>query len=321
MWQDFCAHVHNAFGGKQDYVGVLVAWNGKSCDMEWVYKFIHASTDNSCAMPPQIEYFMDPYQIIKKYKGCDLHPLKSKIQDLSLSTVYKYVTGHSSLPGAHNSLVDCKAQGIQFISLGRTAGFVVQGTIWKDKRIVGWLHTLDVEPGTLEAKQRSRGSSTTAVFDAPPVQKSYSTKFNGVDLSDKDSAKYSTSLRTNRWYLCVFFWLLDRAVHSCFIIATSLASDDFMKEWKVYSSKHNGRKKFQTHLGIALINKGIEMDWKAPYNAEDKPAWMPKTIKNGKYHPCDCGICFFCKNGKTSTIAHGKVTSQPRVKKCSGKYD
>ena len=94
-----------------------------------------------------------------------------------------------------------------------------------------------------------------------------------------------------------------------------------MKEWKVYSSKHNGRKKFQTHLGIALINKGIEMDWKAPYNAEDKPAWMPKTIKNGKYHPCDCGICFFCKNGKTSTIAHGKVTSQPRVKKCSGKYD
>ena len=111
------------------------------------------------------------------------------------------------------------------------------------------------------------------------------------------------------------FWLLDRVVHSCFIIATNLASDSFMPEWKKYKSKHGRRKRFQTHLGIALINKGIEMDWKVTdengkqvYKAEDKPAWMPKTAKNGKYHQCNCRICFFCKNKFTNGITHGMVT-------------
>ena len=143
---------------------------------------------------------------------------------------------------------------------------------------------------------------------------------NGVDLSDKDSAKYSTSLRTNRWYLRIFFWLIDRVVHACFLIAVFLASDTYLPEWKVYKSKHNGRKKFQTHLGIALINKGIELDWEAPYEEETKPKWMPQTFKTGKYQPCDCGICFFCKNGKTNTIAHGKVNAKPAIFQCSGVF-
>ena len=64
------------------------------------------------------------------------------------------------------------------------------------------------------------------------------------------------------------------------------------------------------------------MDWKAPYDEGSKPEWMPQTSKNGKYHPCNCGICFFCVvNKKTSTIAHGKVMSKPHKERCSGKYE
>ena len=48
---------------------------------------------------------------------------------------------------------------------------------------------------------------------------------------------------------------------------------------------------------------------------------MPQTLKNGKYHPCNCGICFFCKNSFTSSIAHGKVSSRPEVVECSNDYD
>jgi len=47
---------------------------------------------------------------------------------------------------------------------------------------------------------------------------------------------------------------------------------------------------------------------------------MPQTLKTGKYHPCDCGICFFCKNGKTNTIARRKVNAKPAIFQCSGVF-
>jgi hypothetical protein len=153
------------------------------------------------------------------------------------------------------------------------------------------------------------------------VQQKHATGFNGVDLSDKDSAKNSTSLRTNRWYLHVFFFMIDRVVYAIYIIVCALASNLFFPEWKKYKSKNNGRKKFQCHLGIALINAAIEMEWKAPYDEKDKPKWMPQTSKNGRYHPCNCGICFFCKNNFSSSIAYGKVTSRPPVVECSNEYE
>ena len=111
-------------------------------------------------------------------------------------------------------------------------------------------------------------------------------------------------------HIRIFFWILDRVVHACWIVATWVTSDDFFPEWEIYKSKHDGRKKFQVHLGIALMNKGIQMDWKYPFEEKKKPAWMPKTGTKAKYYPCDCKKCVFCINKKTSsTIAHGKVTA------------
>ena len=78
------------------------------------------------------------------------------------------------------------------------ATYKVQATIWKDKKIVGWLHTLAVGSEVVKARRRIKGHRTAVKFDAPLVQKKYAVGFNGVDLSDKHSAKYITSLRINR---------------------------------------------------------------------------------------------------------------------------
>jgi hypothetical protein len=47
--------------------------------------------------------------VIQRYKGCKLHPSKSKLESLELGCVYKFITG-SNLNGAHDSLVDVQAQ-------------------------------------------------------------------------------------------------------------------------------------------------------------------------------------------------------------------
>jgi len=194
--------------------------------------------------------------------------------------------------------------------------YSVQATMWKDRKIVGWLHSLAVSDKKGKAKRRTRGNPRAKEFDAPEVQREYAQNFRGVDIADQDGAHWSISLRSCRWYLRIFFWMLERVAHATYIIACHASESGSKHFLKPYKSKHNGRKRFQIHLGIALINAAIESEWKpredGKYHEKDKPKWMPKTETKGKYWPCDCGICFFCKNEFTSGITHGKLTARPK---------
>ena len=111
VWKSFLKKVrmvfeHNAPNG--DHKGVLVAWHGKTCDMDYIYKLTSRNPD--CPFPEQIQYFLDLYLIIKNQPSCALNKSKSDLCNYSLGTAYKYVTGND-LVGAHNSLVDSRAQG------------------------------------------------------------------------------------------------------------------------------------------------------------------------------------------------------------------
>ena len=60
-------------------------------------------------MPHQMKFFLDPLEIIREYRGCMYHKSKSKLESLELGCVWKFMTGNN-LNGAHDSLVDVKAQ-------------------------------------------------------------------------------------------------------------------------------------------------------------------------------------------------------------------
>jgi hypothetical protein len=62
-----------------------------------------------------------------------------------------------------------------------------------------------------------RGQQGRSTFAEPNAQRDYAKHFNAVDRNDRDLADYTASLRTNRWYLRVFFWLLDRVVHQLYV--------------------------------------------------------------------------------------------------------
>ena len=59
--------------------------------------------------------------------------------------------------------------------------------------------------------------------------------------------------------------MVDRLVHASFILVVALVNlgtPGLADGWEVYLTKHNGRKKFQAHLGSALMNKEIELESK-----------------------------------------------------------
>ncbi len=71
--------------------------------------------------------------------------------------------------------------------------------------------------------RRERGKNTSTEIEAPRAQQDYVKYFNAVDHNDHDSADYLTSIRTNRYYLRIFGWILDRVLHVMYVVVSYLA--------------------------------------------------------------------------------------------------
>ena len=67
--------------------------------------------------------------------------------------------------------------------------------------------------------------------------------------------------------------------------------------WSKYKSKNDGRRKFQVDLALAVMEYGITLDWKEPFNDENRSGWMQKKT----FVPCACKK-IFCKIGKINGI-------------------
>ena len=118
----------------------------------------------------------------------------------------------------------------------------------------------------LEVKRHVKGKKRRETIRAPQVQADYIKYFNDVDQNDRDSADYSTLIRTIRYYIRIFCWGLDRVVHTMYKILCYLSHWDIgMPEWKKYCDKHSRRNNCQIDLGIALLNYAIALEWDAKF--------------------------------------------------------
>ena len=104
------------------------------------------------------------------------------------------------------------------------------------------------------------------------------------------------TIRTNRYYLRIFCWALDRIIHALYVIVCELVKrsstdrlgGEWPEYWRLYKDKNGGRRMFQIDLGIALMNYGISLDWDGDMNTQ-RPRWM----RRAEFVPCDCEKCFF----------------------------
>jgi hypothetical protein len=116
---------------------------------------------------------------------------------------------------------------------------------------------------------------------------------NGVDHKDQDTADWTVLLKSNRFYLRIFYWLFDSVLHTMYTVIKVVASDK-SHPWHKYLGKHPGRFKFQMDLAVLeLISQGITMDWSDIEDINNKPGY----IREEDYLPCACKVCFFCTNG------------------------
>ena len=178
--------------------------------------------------------------------------------------------------------------------------YYIQCTTWKDKKQVSFLSTNKVgRSDNMTVQRRIRGKRTRDTISAPRAQADYVANYNAVDRNDRDSADYSTTIRTNRYYLRIFCWALDRVIHAVYVVVCFLVKGDVgQKQWKRYLDTHSGRHDFQINLALSIMNYGVGLHW------DGKSATRPNFMRQAAFVPCDCDKCFFCLNNITSGIGH-----------------
>ena len=184
--------------------------------------------------------------------------------------------------------------------------YYIQATTWRDKKQVCFISSSHAAfSNGLSVKRHVRGKRDREIIDGVRAQLEYTKWMNAVDRNDRDSADYSTSIRSNRYYLRIFCWALDRVVHCLYCVICWCATNGIgPKEWRRYLKSRNGRREFQIDLAIDLINYAIALDW----DGGDK---RPSYIRSDSFIPCDCKKCIFCVDGHTGII-RGVDTKKPK---------
>ena len=187
--------------------------------------------------------------------------------------------------------------------------FTIQATTWKDKKQVFMLsnHMVGVDNVGNFATRFSPCSKKKKEIPSPKIVNEYASFYGGVDRKDRDTADWSTSLKSHRWYLRVFYWMLDSSIHSMYLIAKELGAEDPNDPWHKYS-KHGGREEFQLDMAHAIIARAFQLDSAkdASGNLKDlkvkanRPAYTRATDWPV---PCDCQHCYFCKTGYTYGVS------------------
>ena len=86
-----------------------------------------------------------------------------------------------------------------------------------------FLHIHLVEPSKDNVITRHvHGNAQQIGIKGLSIQQDYTYYYNEVDHQHHDSSDNSLSIQTNRWYLNVFFWLMDRVLFSEFNIVKDL---------------------------------------------------------------------------------------------------
>lgn len=90
---------------------------------------------------------------------------------------------------------------------------------WKDKKLVTILSTMH-SPQIIGTNKRDY--FTKKLIQKPNIVLSYNNNMGGVDLSDQCITPYEIMRKSMKWYIKIFFHLLDLAIFNAFVVYNTL---------------------------------------------------------------------------------------------------
>lgn len=172
-------------------------------------------------------------------------------KDLLSDDLYCVPTTRTNRKKWPTTLKDTKAMKKK-MKRGEHVSEVVDGTVectvWKDNRCVPFINTIS-RPGRTTTVSRKKDGGREDVPCPEPV-KLYNQHMGGVDLADSKRKLYSCSRKSKRWWMRLFYFLVDIAVINSHVL-TRESPNCFKLTLKQYvlelakelMSQHNSRKR------------------------------------------------------------------------------
>ena len=92
---------------------------------------------------------------------------------------------------------------------------------WMDTKVVHVLSTAFCSSNTQNAKRVQKDGSSVSVTCPQPIVE-YTKRMGGVDRFDRNRTMYSVSHKSKRWWLRIFYFLIDTAVTNAFVLYASV---------------------------------------------------------------------------------------------------
>ena len=93
----------------------------------------------------------------------------------------------------------------------------VQCLVWKDKKAMAFISTISAPSAETQVSRRNKDGSRSEI-SCPNTVKLYNAHMGGVDLFDSRRKTYSCSRKSKKWWLRLFYFLLDTAVTNSYVI-------------------------------------------------------------------------------------------------------
>ena len=172
--------------------------------------------------------------------------------DLLQDDLYCVATTRTNRKKWPTSMKDTKAQN-KALKRGEHISTVVGGSVecivWKDNKCVPFINTI-TQPGLHTTVPRKQKDGRHQDVSCPLPVKLYNQHMGGVDLADSRRKLYSCSRKLRRWWMRLFYFLVDVSVINSHVL-TQESPQCFKLSLKEYvlklagemMSQHNSRKR------------------------------------------------------------------------------
>ena len=143
--------------------------------------------------------------------------------------------------------------------------------------------------GTSNVMRRSKGSATKTPVSCPNIIKMYNVSMSGVDVIDQKTAAYRLGRKSKiRFYLRIFFDLIDIVIVNSHIVYTKFGNSISLLDFKIVVSKslierYSNR---QRSFPLSRTSKQKALGSSLP---REIPTHMPEFNENHMW-------CNFCKD-------------------------
>ena len=183
---------------------------------------------------------------------------------------------------------------------------------WRDCGVVYFLSTAHEPNLPLPAQpvrvERRKGREKVN-RPAPPMAREYWDKMGGVDLSDQYRSSYTVHQKSKRWYMALFYWVVDCALSNaflCYATANRTTTETGDSDPKKTSLAFRSDVAFSlVHLlpSSSTQNRFSPPPKRTRYNSAQS---FPHERAIGKHYPCRATKARSCRNcyAKKPSIRH-----------------